>query len=78
MAELTDTLPPLTPDDHMTPDQTPLGMDFSFSPSNLDSVETQTLSILTFAFIWSIGAYIPFRYYHRPQITMWVTSLFPY
>ena len=58
MAELTDQLPPLTPE---TSDQAPSGMDFSFSPSNLDSVETQTLSILAFAFIWSIGAYVPFR-----------------
>lgn len=52
-------LPPLTPRDDFTPEH---GLDFSFSQSNLDSIETQILSILTFAFIWSIGAYIPFRY----------------
>ena len=74
LAEFTDQLPPLTPDDHMTPDHASLGMDLSFSPSNLNSVETQTLSILIFAFIWSIGAYVPFRYYL--QVTIEVTPLF--
>ena len=66
VAELPDQLPPLTPDDPMTPDRGPSAMDFSFSASNLDSVETQTLCILTFAFIWSIGAYVPFRSIHPP------------
>ena len=62
IAELPDQLPPLAVDEGFTPDQGPSEIDFSFSPSNLDSVETQTLCILCFAFIWSIGAYVPFGY----------------
>ena len=36
-------------------------MEFDFTPSDLSSAEGQVLSILSFAFIWSIGAYVPFR-----------------
>ena len=67
VAEFPDQLPPLT-GDHPTPDRGLSEMEFSFSHSNLDSVETQTLCILTFAFIWSIGAYIPFRSIHSLQL----------
>lgn len=67
MAEIPDDqLPPLATDDNFSPDHRgPSEMDFTLSPSNnLNSVENQTLSILCFVFIWSIGAYIPFRSIH--------------
>ena len=76
VAELPDQLPPLT-DDHRSPDAAPSEMEFSFSPSNLDSLEAQTLCILTFAFIWSIGAYVPFRFMHSSLYNIWFNSHLP-
>ena len=47
--------------DETSTDDRPSEMDFNFLISEPDSVEAQLLSILAFAFIWSIGAYVPFR-----------------
>lgn len=44
----------------ITEDRGSSGMGFML-PASLGSVEAQVLSILCFAFIWSIGGYVPFR-----------------
>ena len=47
----------------ITEDRGSSGMDFML-PASLGSVEAQVLGILCFAFIWSIGGYVPFRSAH--------------
>ena len=54
-------LSPLSLSDSITSDHGASEIGFTFSANNINSVEAQILSILAFAFIWSIGAYVPFR-----------------
>ena len=50
-------------------------MEFDFTPSDLSSAEGQVLSILSFAFIWSIGAYVPFRYVQAGVVCIFMCVL---